>query len=187
MSLVVLAIFVFAGVGLLVYGIGIYNGLIRLKHNVDQAWSNIDVLLKQRSDELPKLVDTVKGYIAHEREVLTAITEARAAVMRARTPGEQGQADGLLRSALGQLFAVAEGYPELKADTSFNQLQSRISEIEEQIADRREFYNHSVNAINVRIEQIPDTFVASLMHLGPRELFDVSEADRRDVQVSFAS
>jgi LemA protein len=187
MSLVLLSIVVFAGVGLIAYGIGIYNGLIRLKHNVEQAWSNIDVLLKQRSDELPKLVDTVKGYIAHEREVLTAITEARAAVTRARTPGEQGQADGLLRSALGQLFAVAESYPELKADTSFNQLQSRISEIEEQIADRREFYNHSVNAINVRIEQIPDTFVASLMHLGPRELFEVSEADRRDVQVSFAS
>jgi len=186
MGWIVFVTFGFAGVGLLLYGIGIYNGLIRLKHNVDQAWANIDVLLKQRTDELPKLVDTVKGYIAHEREVLTAITEARSAVMRARTPGEQGQADGLLRTALGQLFAVAEGYPELKADTSFNQLQGRISEVEEQIADRREFYNHSVNAINVRIEQIPDTFVASFMNLEPRELFEASDADRRDVEISFS-
>jgi LemA protein len=186
MSWIVLAALVFAGAGVVLYGVGIYNGLIRLKHNVDQAWANIDVLLKQRSDELPKLVDTVKGYIAHERGVLTQITEARAAVMQARTPGEQGPAEDLLRGALGRLFAVAESYPELKADTSFNQLQHRISEIEEQIADRREFYNHSVNAINVRIEQIPDTFVASLMQLGPRELFEVSEGDRRDVSISFA-
>ncbi len=186
MSWIILVALAFAGVGVVLYGVGIYNGLIRLKHNVDQAWSNIDVLLKQRSDELPKLVDTVKGYIAHERGVLTQITEARAAVMQARTPGEQGQADDLLRGALGRLFAVAESYPELKADTSFHQLQHRISEIEEQISDRREFYNHSVNAINIRIEQIPDTFVASLMQLGPRELFEVSEGDRRDVSISFS-
>ena len=186
MGWIVLAVFGFAAAAAVLYGVGIYNGLVRLKHNVDQAWANIDVLLKQRGDELPKLVDTVKGYISHEKEVLTKITEARAAVMGARSVGEQSQADNALRGALGQLFAVAEGYPELKADSSFQQLQNRISEIEEQISDRREFYNHSVNAHNVRIEQVPDVFVAGFMRLAPRELFEAAEEDRRDVKISFS-
>ncbi len=180
------AVAAFSLAGLLLYGVGIYNALVRLKHNIDQAWANIDVLLKQRSDELPKLVETVKGYIAHEKEVLTRVTEARSALLGARGVAEQSQADNALRGALGQLFAVAEGYPELKADSSFNQLQERISEVEEQIADRREFYNHAVNAFNIRIEQLPDIAVASLMKLTPRELFEVAEDDRRDVEISFS-
>ncbi len=181
----------FAVVGFLVvatvlYGVGIYNGLIRLKHNIDKAWANIDVLLKQRSDELPKLVETVKGYMSHEKEVLTRVTEARAALLGAKSVAEQSEADSALRGALGQLFAVAEAYPELKADSSFNQLQNRISDVEEQIADRREFYNASVNAFNIRIEQVPDVILAGMMRLTPRELFEASEGDRRDVQISFS-
>ena len=186
MGWVVTMVVGFALAALVLYGIGIYNGLIRLKHNLDQAWANIDVLLKQRSDELPKLVETVKGYMSHEKEVLTRVTEARAALLGARGVAEQSQADNALRSALGQLFAVAEAYPELKADASFTQLQERISEVEEQIADRREFYNHSVNACTIRIEHVPDTFVAGMMKLTPRELFEASAEDRRDVEISFS-
>jgi LemA protein len=186
MGFILLAVSGFAIAAALLYGVGIYNGLIRLKHNIDQAWANIDVLLKQRSDELPKLVETVKGYMSHEKEVLTRVTEARAALLGAKGVAEQSEADSALRGALGKLFAVAEAYPELKADSSFNQLQERISEVEEQIADRREFYNASVNAFNIRIEQVPDVILAGMMRLVPRELFEVSENDRQDVQISFS-
>ena len=185
MGWIALAVFAFGAVGFVLYFVGIYNGLIRLKHAVDQSWANIDVLLKQRHDELPKLLETVKGYMKHEREVLTRVTEARTAVQGARNMRERGEADGELRSALGQLFAVAENYPDLKAESSFGMLQRRISEIEEQIADRREFYNHSVNALNVRIEQVPDVVMARLMNLQARELFEATERERQDVQISF--
>lgn len=185
MGWIVLAIFAFAFVGAIAYGVGIYNGLVRLKHAVDRAWANIDVLLKQRHDELPKLVDTVKGYIAHEKGLLEEITRARAAVQSARGAEQKGAADGQLHGALSRLFAVAENYPELKADTSFQMLQQRISSIEESIADRREFFNHSVNAYNVRIETLPDVVLARLLGYQPRELFEASAEDRRDVSISF--
>ncbi len=185
MAWIVVAVMAFLAVGTLLYGVGMYNGLIRLKHAVDRSWSNIDVLLKQRHDELPKLVDTVKGYMAHEKEILVRVTEARAAVQNARSIDAKGKADQELRGALGRLFAVAENYPQLKADSSFQQLQQRISEIEDQIADRREFFNHSVNAINVRIEQFPDVFLANMMGLRSRELFEASAEDRRDVKMAF--
>lgn len=186
MGWIVLGAVAFAAIGSILYVVGMYNGLVNLKHAVDRAWANIDVLLKQRHDELPKLVDTVKGYMAHEREVLQRITEARAAYEGARTVDEKGNADGQVRDALGRLFAVAESYPELKADASFQMLQERISLLEEQIADRREFFNHSVNAFNVRIEQLPDVFLARAMGLEPRELFEATGAERRDVRISFA-
>ena len=115
--------------------IGIYNSLVRLKNNIRKAWSNIDVLLKQRHDELTKLMASVKGYMKHEEGVLTRITEARTAFMNARTVGDKAQADGMMSATLKSLFAVAENYPDLKADRSFTQFQGRISEIEEQIAD----------------------------------------------------
>jgi LemA protein len=185
MGWIVAAALVLGAVGAVLYVVGIYNGLIRLKHAVDQSWANIDVLLKQRHDELPKLLETVKGYMRHERELLTRVTEARSALQAARGVRDRAEADRELRGALGQLFAVAEGYPELKADTSFGLLARRISEIEEQIADRREFYNHSVNALNVRIEQIPDVFLARVLTLGPRDLFSAAPRERADVKISF--
>jgi LemA protein len=185
MVFVVLAVIGFVGVGSAVYVVGLYNGLISLKHAVDQAWANIDVLLKQRHDELPKLMDTVKGYMGHEREVLERVTAARTAYQQAQTMEQKGAADDAMRSALGRLFAVAEGYPQLKADASFRQLQERISSLEEEIADRREFFNHSVNAFNVRIEQVPDVFLARMMGLGPHALFRVSDEDKQDVQIRF--
>jgi len=185
MGWVILAAIGFAVVGAVLYTIGLYNGLVSLRHAVDQAWANIDVLLKQRHDELPKLVDTVKGYMAHEREVLQRLTDARSAYQRATTVEEKGAADGAVRGALARLFAVAEGYPELKADASFRQLQERISVLEEGIADRREFFNHAVNAYNVRIEQIPDVFLARAMGLAQRPLFRVAEEEKADVRISF--
>jgi LemA protein len=183
MGWIVLAALGLAALGLAFYVVGIYNGLVALKHAVDRAWANIDVLLKQRHDELPKLVEGVKGYLAHERGVLERITEARARMDRAQSVAEKGRADAEVRGALERLFAVAEGYPQLRADTSFQMLQQRISDLEEAIADRREFFNHSVNALNVRIEQIPDLFFARVMGVGPRTLFAAREEERADVQI----
>lgn len=185
MGWMVLGVIGLGAVGFGLYGVGIYNGLIALKHAVDRAWANIDVLLKQRHDELPKLVATVKGYMAHERGVLEAVTEARTRMDSARTVEEKGEADGELRGALSRLFAVAEGYPELRSDTSFVSLQERISSLEESIADRREYFNHSVNALNVRIEQIPDVFLARVMGLAPRVLFRADDRERSDVEIRF--
>ncbi len=185
MGWIMLGAVVLGLVGFVLYGVGIYNGLVALKHAVDRSWANVDVLLKQRHDELPKLVDTVKGYMAHERGVLEAVTEARSRMDSARTVEEKGAADGELRGALTRLFAVAEGYPELRSDTSFVNLQERISSLEESIADRREYFNHSVNALNVRIEQLPDVFMARAMGIGPRTLFRAEAHERQDVEIDF--
>lgn len=173
--------------GVLIYAIIIYNELVRLRNDNDRAWANIDVLLKQRHDEIPNLVETVKGYMQHERQTLLAVTEARAASMSAATVGQKAQADLLLGGALRGLFAVAENYPQLKANDNFLKLQNRISELEERIADRREFFNDDVNTYNTRINQIPDMLLAGLMSLKPREMFKVSEEDRRLVEVKLTS
>jgi len=177
--------FVLIVVILVGYFISIYNSLVRLKHNIEKAWANIDVLLKQRHDELTKLLETVKGYMTYEKDVLTQVTRARTDFMNAKTVPEKAQADGMMTAALKSLFAVAENYPQLKANESFNQLQGRISSIESQIADRREFYNDSVNTFNIRIEQIPYVFVAGFLHYTRQDLFRVAEEDRRDVEIRF--
>lgn len=168
------------------YVVAIYNGLVRLNRNIDEAWSNIDVLRKQRADELPKLIDTVEQYVEHERSVLQDLTEARAEAQQAASPGEAGDADSRLQGALGQLFAVAEDYPELQADENFRDLQNRISTIEEQIADRREFYNDAVNTYNIRINQVPHNVVANAAGYRERDLFEVDEADVQDIDVEEA-
>lgn len=169
---------------LAVYGVMVYNSLVRLNRDADRAWSNIDVLLKQRSDELPKLIDTAQEYMDYEESVLTEITEARSRAEEADTPGEEARADERLRGALDNLIAVAEEYPELKANESFNQLQERIAAIEDNIADRREFYNAAVNTYNIRIHQIPYNLVAGWMGYEERELFQVDEGARSDVDVA---
>ena len=179
MSLVVILVVV----GLFGYFITIYNSLVRLRNDIDKAWANIDVLLKQRHDELPKLIETCKGYMQYEQKTLQLITEARTAFMRASTVAEKAQADNLISGALKSLFAVAENYPELKANSNFMQLQNRISELEETIADRREFFNDDVNTYNIRIQQLPDVFLANMMGLQHKDLFKVTEEDRRDVEV----
>ena len=175
----------FVVVGSIGYVVSIYNGLIALKNNVGRAWANIDVLLKQRHDELPKLVKTCEGYMQHERGVFDKLSEARAALAGARSVGQRADAENALTRAIGQFFAVAEAYPTLKADESFRQLQSRISDLENQIADRREFYNDTVTVFNTRIQQIPDTVVANWLGMTAAELFKVDERDREDVKVEF--
>ena len=171
---------------LLMYLIMIYNNLVSLKHAVSKAWSNIDVLLKQRHDELPKLVEVCKQYMGYEKETLEKIVQARSAVMDARGKsdiGALGQAETQLRMGLGNLFALAENYPDLKANNSFQQLSSRISQLENSIADRREVYNESVNNNNVRIEQFPDVIVARMFAFKDFELLEFSEEEKKDVNV----
>src|SRR6204780_112038 len=179
-----LAFFLFIA-GLLIYAVILYNGLVRLRNENDRAFANIDVLLKQRHDEIPNLVETVKGYMQHEQQTLTAITQARAASMNAASIGQKAQADAMMTGALRGLFAVAENYPQLKANENFLKLQTRISALEDHIADRREFFNDDVNTYNTRIGQIPEVFIASFLELKPRSLFKVSDEDRRQVEVKF--
>ncbi|MBI4165386.1 MAG: LemA family protein [Acidobacteria bacterium] len=170
-------------VGIFIYFITIYNSLVRLKNDINKSWANIDVLLKQRHDELPKLIETCKGYMQYEQKTFQMITEARTAFMRATSVGQKAQADNMISGALKSLFAVSENYPDLKANNNFLMLQKRISELEERIADRREFFNDTTNTFNIRIQQLPDVFVAKMLSLTPRELFKVSEEDRRDVEM----
>ncbi len=169
-----------------VYGVTIYNSLVQIKHNVTKAWANIDVLLKQRHDELPKLVETCKQYMKFEQDTLTRVIEARSKVFTAREAQNVpalGQAEGGLRAALGSLFALAESYPDLKANQTFQQLQTRISSLENAIADRREFYNESVNVNNVRIEQFPDAIIARLLNFKEAQLLEFTEEEKKDVDV----
>ncbi len=184
-ALVILGFFAIIVFGIISYFVGIYNSLVTLKNDIDRSFSNIDVLLKQRHDELPKLIETCKGYMQFEQKTLQAVTEARTAYMRATTPAEKAQADNMVSGALKTLFAVAENYPDLKANTNFMQLQSRITGLEEKIAGQRSAYNQDVNDYNIRIAQIPANFVAGFMHLQPHALFQVAEADHEDVQVKF--
>jgi len=170
----------------LVYGVVTYNGLVQLKHNIAKAWANIDVLLKQRHDELPKLVEVCRQYKQFEQETLARVTEARARVAKAREAHDVpalGAAENLLRAGLGQIFAVAEAYPELKANEHFMQLQTRITALENSIADRREWYNESVNLHNVRIEQFPDLIIARMFSYSEQPLLQFSVAEKADVDL----
>lgn len=170
--------------GLIGYIIRMYNQLVNVQKQCEKAWSNIDVLLKQRSDELPKLIDTAEQYMEYERETLQEVIEARSKAQEASNPKQQAEADSELEGALGNLFALAEDYPELKANESFQNLQDRISSIEEQISDRREFYNEAATNFNTLINQIPYVFLASNMNLSERELYEVSSQDKEDINIS---
>lgn len=172
---------------LLIYVITIYNNLVFVKNNVEKAWANIDVLLKQRNDELPKLVDTCKHYMQHEQATLEKVIAARNQVAIAQSShevAELGKAETMLRSGLGQLFALAESYPELKADSQFVFLQNRITALENNIADRREFYNESVNINNVRIAEFPSNIIAILFGFFEAELLKFSEEELKDIDIS---
>lgn len=171
----------------LTYGVLIYNGLVRLKHNVARAWSNIDVLLKQRHDELPRLVEVCRHYKQFEQETLIRVSEARARVAAAREAHDVpalGAAEGQLRSGVDRLFALAEAYPDLKANEHFMQLHSRITALENAIADRREWYNESVNVHNIRIEQFPDLLVARLFGYAVQPLLRFSAAEKANVAMN---
>ncbi len=169
------------------YFVLIYNNLVTLKHNISKAWANIDVLLKQRHDELPKLVETCKQYMSYEKGALEAIIKARSAVASAQKNTDikaLGMAETQLRMGLGNLFALAEDYPELKANQSFQHLHSRITGLEHDIADRREFYNESTNLNNIRIEQFPDVIVAKTTGFKAFDLLEFSETEKADVNLN---
>ncbi len=171
---------------LLLYLVSIYNHLVRIKHNVSKAWSNIDVLLKQRHDEIPKLVETCRQYMKFEQDTLEKVMLARSQVSRARQSQdmqELGMAEGALRMGLGNLFALAEDYPELRANENYQHLQGRISTLENIIADRREFYNESTNINNIGIEQFPEVVVARLFVFTARDLLEFEASDIADVNV----
>jgi len=178
-GLVVLALFL--------YIVMIFNNLIRLKVNIGKAWANIDVLLKQRHDEVPNLVAVVQGVKDFEQKVLAQVTEARTQALAAGSVGEKGKADTAMDSALHRLFAVAENYPKLRAQENFLQLQKRLSEIENMIADRRTFYNDSVAAYNSRIGQFPDVLMASAFGFKAWELFKVEEREKTPVKVGLSA
>lgn len=165
----------------------IYNGLVTVKNNVKKGWSNIDVLLKQRFDELPKLVKVCERYMKHEAETLEKVTQARNMVSGAKGMNELGKAEGMLEGALKTLFAVSENYPELKADANFRQLQGRITEMENEIADRREIYNEYINIYNITIEKFPDVIIANMLNYKEKEMWQIAEAERKDPGVNFSS
>ena len=163
-----------------------YNGLVRSRIRCREAWSGIDVQLKRRASLIPNLVETVKGYAAHEREVLENVTRARAMLEQASSPGQAAQADNALTQTLRSLFAVAENYPQLKANENFLSLQKELSDVEEKIAFARQFYNRNVMDFNQRIEVFPNVIIAHTFNFAPFEFFEAEEATREDVKVSFS-
>lgn len=170
----------------IVYTILIYNRLVNLKHDTAKAWSNIDVLLKQRHDELPKLVETCKQFMRHEKDTLEAVMKARSSVFAASQSHDLtalGNAETQLRQGLMHLFAVAEAYPDLKASASFRSLEARITSLENAIADRREFYNDCVNANNIRLEEFPDLFIARFFGFEPFDLLEYAEEETANVDL----
>ena len=184
LAVVFVFVVLLAAIGIVAYGVTLYNSLVQVRNNVDQAWANIDVLLKQRADELGKLIDAVKAYLGYERDLLTRLTTLRAQVARGASDETRIQAERELGVGMGRLLAVAESYPDLKSSANFLELQRRITGLEDQIARRREFYNDAVNINNVRLEQFPDRLMVGAAGLQRRPLFQASEQERADVDVA---
>jgi LemA protein len=177
---IILGVLVLVGLWLIMT----YNGLVSLRQRCRQAFSDIDVQLKQRHDLVPNLVETVKGYAAHERGTLEAVIQARNAAMTAHGPAAQAQAEGALQGALRQLFALAEAYPDLKANQNFQQLQRELSDLENKIAAARRFFNNAAAEYNSTRESFPAILFAQSMGFGPQEFFNLDEAERRAVQAA---
>jgi LemA protein len=166
--------------------VSLYNSLVGLRVRADAAWSDIDTQLKRRHDLIPNVVETVKGYATHERGVFEQVAAARSRAMAATTPAEAGQAEGVLTQALGRLFAVAEAYPELKANQGFLSLQQTLAETEDAIAGSRRGYNGVVQTLNTRIQTVPSNIIAGMFGFRPREFFEIQDAGERAVpQVRF--
>lgn len=166
--------------------IAVYNSLVKLKNQVDEGWSDIDVQLKRRHDLIPNLVETVKGYAAHEKTLLENVTKARAAAMEAKTPADMAKAEEGLMGTLKSLFAVAENYPQLKANENFAKLQDELSDTENKIQASRRFYNGVVRDFNIKIEVFPNNMVAGVLKFTKRAFFEVeSEEERKNVEVKF--
>ncbi|VVB99429.1 LemA family protein [uncultured archaeon] len=162
-----------------------YNGLVTLKNQIENSWSQIDVQLKRRFDLIPNLMETVKGYAKHEKETFRMVTEARTAVTKAQGFAATAKAENVLSGALKSLFAVSEAYPELKANQNFMMLQEELSGIESKIAYTRQFYNDSVMTFNTRIDVFPDSIVAGMLSFKKKEYFEIAEAEKQNVKVKF--
>ena len=165
--------------------IGVYNGLIRLKNRTDEAWSDIDVQLKRRYDLIPNLVETVKGYAKHEKELFENVTKARTAAMGAEGIEEKGKAENVLSGTLKTLFAVAENYPQLKASDNFAKLQDELSDTENKIQAARRFYNGNVRDFNTKIQVFPNNMVAGMLKFKAYEFFEAEEGEKKNVKVKF--
>ena len=170
---------------LVIWVIATYNGLIRRRNRVDNSWSQIDVQLKRRYDLIPNLVETVKGYAAHERGTFEAVTNARANAINASGPAQQAQAENVLSGALKSLFAVAEAYPDLKANQNFLTLQEELTTTEDRIAYARQFYNDSVLSYNTQIQRFPTVLLAGMFHFEKRDYFNAAPEETEPVQVQF--
>jgi LemA protein len=183
-GIVVLGIFL----AVIIFGITIYNKLIRLRNTVKSSWSDIDVHLKKRCDLVPNLVETVKGYASHEKSVLENVTKARSVAMNAETPADKAKAENMLTGTLKSLFALAEAYPELKANANFMQLQTQLQALEDNIENARRYYNAVVRDFNILIESFPSNIVASSFGFKQEEFFELEapEVERKPVNVSFS-
>ncbi len=183
METVTIFIIILAVIGLLSWLFTIYNGLIHVKENIKKSWANIDVLLMQRSDEIPKLIKVLKSFAKHEKSMFDNVLEARKTYLGANSIAEKADADNQISDALKSVFALSEAYPELRSNENFLNLQNRISGLENEIADRRELYNESVNNYNIRIQSLPDIVIAKGMGLNQEEMFQVEESKKKDVEI----
>ncbi|MCB8821151.1 LemA family protein [Microvirga rosea] len=171
------------GAFVVLYAIIVYNGLVTLRTRVNQAFADIDVQLKQRHDLIPNLIETVKGYAAHERNTLQAVVETRNAALKAQGPADQAAAENALSGALGRLVALGEAYPDLKASANFQQLQTDLADIEDKLASARRFFNNGVGEYNAAIQHFPAVLFAGLMGFRPQVFFDVGETERKALEV----
>ena len=170
---------------IIIWVIAAYNGFIRLRNLTDNAWSDVDVQLKRRHDLIPNIVNTVKGYATHERGVFENVTKARAEATTAKSPGERAKAENTLTAALRQLFAVAENYPELKANQNFLELQNTLNQIEEAIQNARRYYNAVVRELDIKVESFPSNIIARIFSFKKKEFFEIEERERAVPEVKF--
>jgi len=184
MQIVVIFIISLVIIGLVSWFFTIYNGLIHVKENIKKSWANIDVLLMQRSDEIPKLIKVLKSFAKHEKKMFDNVMVARKSYLGANSITEKADADNQISDALKSVFALSEAYPELRSNENFLNLQDRISGLENEISDRRELYNESVNNYNIRIQSLPDIAIANAMGLDQEEMFQVNDLKKKDVDIN---
>ena len=183
MNIVFIFVIVLIIIGIISWFFTVYNGLIQVKENIKKSWANIDVLLMQRSDEIPKLIKVLKSFVKHEKKMFDNILDARTSYLGANSVSEKADADNQMSEALKSVFALSEAYPELGSNDNFLKLQERISGLENEIADRRELYNESVNNYNIRIQSLPDMFIANTLGLPKEEMFKVDENKKKDIDI----
>jgi|TARA_X000001036_G_scaffold55508_1_gene45142 LemA protein len=183
MNIVVIFVIALIIIGFISWFFTVYNGLIQVKENIKKSWANIDVLLMQRSDEIPKLIKVLKSFVKHEKKMFDNVMDARTSYLGASSVSEKADADNRMSEALKSVFALSEAYPELGSNDNFLKLQERISGLENEIADRRELYNESVNNYNIRIQSLPDMFIANTLGLPQEVMFKVDENKKKDIDI----